>query len=187
MTDKQFINLPAGGEDYATVYCIRNITNGKIYVGQTTNFYARISSHVSALKHGKHTHKELQADYNEGHIFKVGSLYRFDFASSNDVLLAKEWEYIQELGALEHGYNSETRMPTLIAENGEKYLSHQKVIGREIYDWESACEQLKDREKKLNRKDRELGNRELKIFTESRKLQKRLTKSIETFTQKIEI
>lgn len=186
MTDKQFINLPKNKENYAAVYILRNSSNGKIYVGQTINFYTRIQNHVSALKNGNHSIKEMQADYNKGHVFRVGCLYKMDFAQSNEVLLAKEWEYIQELGATEFGYNAETKMPDLVADNDGKYLTHQKVIGLEIYDWESAYEKLKDREKQLNRKDRELGKRELKIFTESRRLQERLAKSIETFTQKIE-
>jgi group I intron endonuclease len=46
------------------VYLIRNVVNGKLYVGSTQNFKFRWQTHQSLLKRGKHHSWKLQKDFN---------------------------------------------------------------------------------------------------------------------------
>lgn len=47
------------------IYAIKNIENGKMYIGQSTNLSHRKSSHFYDLKAGKHHNRLLQSEYNE--------------------------------------------------------------------------------------------------------------------------
>lgn len=47
------------------IYSIRNIINGKSYIGRSVNANLREYSHMGNLKRGKHTNVELQRDYNK--------------------------------------------------------------------------------------------------------------------------
>lgn len=47
------------------VYVITYLPTGKKYVGRTTNLKDRIQLHMSALRCGRHSSKELQKDYNK--------------------------------------------------------------------------------------------------------------------------
>ncbi len=46
------------------VYMIKNIYNGRVYVGSSKNFPQRKSTHFSHLKFNKHKNRRLQKDYN---------------------------------------------------------------------------------------------------------------------------
>lgn len=187
MTDKQFINLPAWGEDYPTVYSIRNITNGKIYVGQTTNYYHRISNHLSALKSSTHQCKEMQSDYDKGDKFIVGTLYKIEYSLSDESLLAKEWEYINELGAIDYGYNRINKMPEAVSNNKGQYFTHQQVFEKEDHDLSISAEKLRKDRKLLMRKSRELNERESRINAETLKLQEKIAKNVDIFMRRTEI
>lgn len=53
-----------------TVYMLKNLTNGKVYVGSTdTLLEYRIQRHMTQLKGGYHRNKRLQADFDKGHEF----------------------------------------------------------------------------------------------------------------------
>lgn len=47
------------------IYAIRNVATNKIYVGKTKNLKYRISSHMSALKNGRHHVPQMQRDHDE--------------------------------------------------------------------------------------------------------------------------
>lgn len=47
------------------VYCIASDDTGEIYVGSTSNFPRRISSHYNKLRGNEHTNRKLQNAYNE--------------------------------------------------------------------------------------------------------------------------
>ena len=47
-----------------TVYRIRNIINGRCYIGGTTRYTERVYKHKAELKAGVHNSTELQNDYN---------------------------------------------------------------------------------------------------------------------------
>lgn len=47
------------------VYQIRNLINGKIYIGSSKNLLARKTQHFSDLKHGRHENPHLQHAYDK--------------------------------------------------------------------------------------------------------------------------
>ena len=52
-------------DEEGVVYCIRNIKNGKEYIGSTKNLNQRINTHFNSLKNNNHHNKDLQLDWNE--------------------------------------------------------------------------------------------------------------------------
>lgn len=46
------------------VYAVRNVVNGMLYIGSTTNIDRRRSEHEHRLNRGKHENKNLQAAWN---------------------------------------------------------------------------------------------------------------------------
>jgi hypothetical protein len=48
------------------IYILEDKVTGSIYVGASSNVRARISSHRSQLKRGKHPNDKLQKIFNEG-------------------------------------------------------------------------------------------------------------------------
>lgn len=59
----------------ACIYCIENMVNGHCYIGQTLNYNARKSKHLSNLRMGNHSNVPLQRAYNkygeENFIFSI--------------------------------------------------------------------------------------------------------------------
>ena len=51
------MTLPPSG-----IYKITNNKNGKVYIGQSQNIYARKKQHFVALRNGNHENKGMQAD-----------------------------------------------------------------------------------------------------------------------------
>jgi group I intron endonuclease len=47
------------------IYFIRNLINGKVYVGCTTDFATRTKNHITDLQANSHHNKPLQEDWNE--------------------------------------------------------------------------------------------------------------------------
>lgn len=46
------------------VYCIENLGAGHKYFGSSSNLKSRLCNHYSALKHGTHTNKLMQSEYD---------------------------------------------------------------------------------------------------------------------------
>ena len=53
-------------EHYHFVYLLKNIKNGRIYVGHTQDMEQRYEQHFKALRRGTHTSKLLQQDFDNG-------------------------------------------------------------------------------------------------------------------------
>lgn len=51
-------------DDIAYIYQIKNILNGKIYIGSTKNYKKRFSNHKHDLKNNKHKNTHLQSAWN---------------------------------------------------------------------------------------------------------------------------
>jgi len=82
------------------VYSIRNVFNGKEYIGSTTTYRHRVSGHKSKLRRGRHPSHELQKDYDlEGLVaFEFKILYEIPNENYSDsTLRAKEKEIIESL------------------------------------------------------------------------------------------
>lgn len=84
-------NLGAG------VYMIQNLTNGKMYIGQSTNITKRLANHANQLHSGKHIIRELQSDYNSGNQFTYKVLFKVDTDSRDymrKLLITMEHEHL---------------------------------------------------------------------------------------------
>lgn len=91
------------------IYGVRNKTNNKTYIGQTTyNFGDRRDSHFSLLRNGKHPVREMQEDFS-----KVGEA-NFEFVVLHDL---QDGEQIDDLER------------TYIKEAKSKGLSYNAVNG----------------------------------------------------------
>jgi group I intron endonuclease len=99
------------------IYQIKNLKNGKIFIGSAKDLRGRINSNKFQLKNGMHINKEMQKDFNE-----IGEEdFSFDIL---DYLKPKEdlnYDYTDELRILEEmwldklqpydekGYNSKKK------------------------------------------------------------------------------
>lgn len=95
-----------GGDMNSGIYQLKNIANGKLYVGQTKNFSNRKKSHLKSLKNGTHYNRYLQRSYNKyGQDFFV-----FEIIERCEVELLNEREryWIRELQTeyKDKGYNA---------------------------------------------------------------------------------
>ena len=76
--------------DFAAVYAITNLTNGKVYIGEAVNLNARLMLHQAKLLGNYHDKPLLQQDFNEGHKFTVTILERCEGHVTEGVLRVKE-------------------------------------------------------------------------------------------------
>lgn len=85
------------------IYKIKNLINGKIYIGQSVNIKQRWAEHKANLRNNKHENQYLQNAWNK---------YReenFDFCvieeCSESILDEKECYYIAYYNSYRNGYN----------------------------------------------------------------------------------
>lgn len=87
-------------------YQIKNIINGKRYIGKSTNIKNRWQQHRSDLRAGRHHNKQLQNEWNTygEDNFLMELLFE---CSDNDTLNEKEKYYIEKFNTTnsEYGYN----------------------------------------------------------------------------------
>lgn len=88
------------------VYEIKNIKNGKRYIGSTINYEERVKSHLRGLRGNYHDNKRLQEDYNKQgeSVFEFKVLYEFEDGES-EKRFNKEEEVIKRYKTYETGYN----------------------------------------------------------------------------------
>ena len=86
------------------IYQIRNLVNGKIYIGSAVNLHARWQKHLSCLRHNKHCNIKLQNAYNkygkDNIVFEIVEL-----VPNKEQLLDREQYYIDTLNTVNEGYN----------------------------------------------------------------------------------
>ena len=51
-------------EKICCVYKIKNLKNGKVYIGQSVHYLRRVTEHLVSLRNNEHCNKFLQEDYN---------------------------------------------------------------------------------------------------------------------------
>ena len=87
----------------SSVYCIRNVMTGCVYVGSTTNFDNRISIHIDRLSKRNHPNRRLQNDwlsYGENSF----EIFILEEVLDDSVLISREQYWIDYYG----GINSDT-------------------------------------------------------------------------------
>ena len=98
------INSIKNKEDFCNggIYYIKNLNNGKIYIGSTKCFKNRYYQHCSKLKNNKHHNIILQNIYNKygKEILEFGIV---EIVSTD--IIEKETFYINYYQACENGYN----------------------------------------------------------------------------------
>ena len=86
------------------IYKIKNITTGKLYIGQAVDYEKRKASHINALKGNYHSNKYLQNSWNKygESAFEFSLIIECDAEQLNEL----ESEYIQRFGTVvPNGYN----------------------------------------------------------------------------------
>jgi group I intron endonuclease len=86
------------------IYIIKNLVNGKVYVGSAKVFRIRWNRHLNDLKKGVHSSIKLQRAYNKYGInnfeFKIIEKVKYD-----PVIVNRENFYINKLNSKKNGYN----------------------------------------------------------------------------------
>ena len=119
------------------VYLIRNLHNGKAYVGMASDAVRRIASHYYSLRKGNHDIRELQMDYDAGNEFEIKTLCFFDKKDHTRKTKALETFFILQCDGVKNGYNTTYNYPSAerayeIVENNAEYiigcLSRKSVV-----------------------------------------------------------
>lgn len=113
----KFISFPLSFDHGAVVYCLQNTRSGKVYIGKTIDFFARLTQHRTALRNGNHVNQDLQDDFDKGDDFLVICLFRYPAISEkyrkehakdiDDTISKLEQEFIREFDSIERGYNKQ--------------------------------------------------------------------------------
>lgn len=109
------------------VYLIRNLHNGKAYVGMASDAVRRIASHYYSLRKGNHDIRELQMDYDAGNEFEIKTLCFFDKKDHTRKTKALETFFILQCDGVKNGYNTTYNYPSAerayeIVENNAEYI-----------------------------------------------------------------
>lgn len=86
------------------VYQIRNLVNGKRYIGSSVKYKYRVTTHIKSLREKRHHSPKLQRawdKYGEDN-FEFSILA---YADSKFLLITLEQFYIQAFNAVNYGYN----------------------------------------------------------------------------------
>lgn len=107
------------------IYQIRNLVNGKVYIGSTTeSFKRRWFHHESCLKNGTHKNKHLQSAYNkygkENFVFEV-------METLEDAILEREQYY---LDTIDNKYNINLRATSGVHLTSEELAKRNASIKR---------------------------------------------------------
>ena len=92
------MTLPPSG-----IYKITNNKNGKVYIGQSQNIYARKKQHFVALQNGNHENKGMQAEWRRD---SKGFRWEVIEFCPLDKLNEREKYWIEKYNSIEEGYNA---------------------------------------------------------------------------------
>lgn len=97
MNKKELINKYKQTIQPMGIYQIKNLKNGKIFLGSAKDLRGKINSNKFQLKHGSHINKEIQKDFNE--IGEEG--FSFEIVDYLDPKEDLKYDYTEELKILE--------------------------------------------------------------------------------------
>lgn len=134
-----------------SAYKITCLTNGKKYIGSTSNLYRRCVNHRSDLKTGKHRNPYLQEEYNK---FGPDQFVFEAVGKCNDVEAARKLEaicleYYEQSGKFSQLYNeichkglSSQGMKEKLSEASSKPVRATHIVTGEIYEFGSATKAI---------------------------------------------
>ena len=108
------------------IYLIKNMINGKLYIGSTNDLVTRKSSHFCLLARNKHKNPHFQSAFNK---YGINNFKYYIIAyCSVDELLEKEDFYMTyfQSGNRKYGYNIEPPLRTTMAEDTKRKISVAK-------------------------------------------------------------
>lgn len=121
------------------IYQIRNLLDGKIYIGSATDFYSRKNyEHFYLLRKNKHVNCKLQRAFNkygeDNFVFEI-----IEFIKDEDKLLECEQYWMDRFNVVEDGYNIQpiagkvkiSKKPVVLLEKRIKYDSAEQA-GKEL-------------------------------------------------------
>lgn len=117
------------------IYMVRNLNNGKIYVGRSADAVHRAVGHYYCLRSGKHNSEEMQMDFNAGDEFEIKALCSFDKQDRDRQIKALETFFILQYDSVREGYNKTYNYPTInrayeiIQMHAEYIIQHLKNNG----------------------------------------------------------
>ena len=156
------------------IYVIKNLLNGKMYIGSSKNFYERYKGHCSLLGRNVHFNSHLQSSFSkygkENFEFScIEEIKAEDFESIEDFdkeLITKEEYYINfyETTNREIGYNARAKCDTNLglkwSEESKKRFSEKK---KGIPLSENAQIKLKEYRESITGKPREVSKEYLML------------------------
>ena len=105
------------------IYMLRNITNGKVYIGSAKNVSRRAKEHDQSFRHGTCNNK-IQADIDKGHKFICEVLEKCDNMMFVE-MRARENYYAEKYNSFSDGYNTAV-VPTydlnFFIQTGNRYM-----------------------------------------------------------------
>lgn len=109
------------------IYLIRNLHNGKTYVGMASDAIRRIAGHYYSLRKGNHDIRDLQSDYDAGDEFEIKTICTFDKIDHARKTKALETFFILQYDGVDNGYNATYNYPSVeraheIVENNAEYI-----------------------------------------------------------------
>jgi group I intron endonuclease len=95
------------------IYCIKLVTDGRVYIGSSSMLERRLDKHESMLSCGVHHSKKLQHAWNkygEG-AFEFSVL---EYASGKEALISQEQHWIDTLNSFNNGFNIRPKADTCL-------------------------------------------------------------------------
>lgn len=104
---KIYFDIPDSEKNRCGIYAIKNIRNGKVYIGSAINLKDRFKQHKSYLFSGRHTNQKLLRAYNKAGEKEL-AFRIIEFCSIED-RLSVEQKWIDYYDCVEKGYNILTK------------------------------------------------------------------------------
>lgn len=109
------------------VYQIRNLVNGKVYIGKSKNLQSRKSGHFASLRKGLHANKHLQNSYNKygekSFVFEI-----VEYVDNEEKLIEREQFWIDKVRSRKENFEYNIRKQ---AESNEG-LKHTEASKKKI-------------------------------------------------------